>query len=440
MSAAGPSAMPEERRLRTTVTALGSRGEGIVEGPADRPFYLPFAAPGDEVEIAWRADRKGRLTVRSWRLIRPSARRQQPICRHFGHCGGCMLQHVNPETYADWLDARIRRALNTQGLAHFADRIAAPTVSPPGSRRRLVLHAAAERGRPVLGLHARRSHTIVDLTECPVARPRLWATLQTLRPHLARLTQGGPITITGTETAAGIDILLSGRAEPNDPDLLADLAAWCAEADVAALSWSDGGRPQRLVERREPVVSFAGIPVPFPSGAFLQATEEGQAALQRAVRDWTPAGSRLLDLFAGLGALSLPMVQHSRRIMAVEGDSLAVTALRQAATAAGITERYATSHRDLFRSPLGVRALSACDVAVIDPPRAGAKDQMRAIAASPLSRVILISCNPNTWARDVRILADAGFRLCEIRPVAQFLWSDAVEIASLLTREDGVGR
>ena len=420
-------------RLRATVTALGSRGEGIVETAAG-PLYLPFAAPGDEVEIAWRTDRKGHPAVRSWRLVRPSARRRQPLCRHFGQCGGCMLQHVEEETYAAWLSERIRRALNTQGLAGFADRIAPPAISPPGSRRRLVLHARASGGRSVLGLHARRSHALVDLAECPVARPALWAVLQSLRPHLGQLTRAGPLTVTATETTTGIDVLLAGRTHPEDPDLLADLAAWAQAADVASLSWSDGGRPQRLVERREPVVSFGGIRVPFPSGAFLQATADGEAALQRAVRDWTPAGARLLDLFAGLGTLSLPVWQRMRQITAVEGDGLAVAALRQAVTAAGIAARYEACHRDLFRSPLSARELAAFDTAILDPPRAGTKDQVRAIAASPLDRVILISCNPNTWARDARLLVDAGFAIAEIRPVAQFLLSDAVEIASLLTR------
>ena len=321
MKAASRSAAGDAGSLRATVTALGSRGEGIVEGPAGS-VYLPFAAPGDEVEITWRTDRKGRLAVRSWHLIQPSARRRQPVCRHFGRCGGCMLQHVDEEIYVSWLDARIRRALHTQGLARFADRIGPPDVSPPGSRRRLVLHANTKGNRVVLGLHARRSHAIVDLVECPVAQPRLWAALQSLRPHLARLTRAGPITIIGTDTATGIDILLVCRAQPDDPDLLADLVAWAEKADVAALSWSDGGRPQRLVERREPVVSFGGIPVPYPSGAFVQATVEGETALQRAVRDWTPDGARLVDLFAGLGTLSLPVMRRTRQIMAVEGDSL----------------------------------------------------------------------------------------------------------------------
>ncbi len=438
-AAVSPSSARDAGPWRATVTALGSQGEGIVEGAAG-PFYLPFAAPGDEVEIAWRADRKGRLAVRSWRLIRPSPRRRQPICRHFGRCGGCLLQHVEEEIYVSWLGERVRRALNTQGLARFADRIGAADVSPPGSRRRLVLHANADGNRPILGLHARRSHAIVDLAECPLARPRLWAALQRLRPHLERLTRAGPITITGTETATGIDVLLACRTQPDDPDLLADLTVWSEKTDVATLAWSDGGRPQRLVERREPIVSFGGIPVPYPSGAFLQATAEGEAALQHAVRDWTPEGARLIDLFAGLGTLSLPVVRHARHIMAVEGDGLAVAALRQAAAAAGIAERYMLSHRDLFRSPLSARELAAFDVAIVDPPRAGAKDQMRAIAASPLGRVILISCNPNTWARDVRVLVDAGFAIAEIRPVAQFLWSDAVEVASLLIREGGVAR
>lgn len=426
--------------LRATVTALGSRGEGIVDSPAG-PLYLPFTAPGDEVEICWEPDAKGRMTVRSWQLLKPSSRRQEPGCPHFGRCGGCMLQHLDEQSYADWLGERIVRALNTQGLARFADRIASPAVSPPGSRRRLVLHAASSGGgHGILGLHARRSHAIIDLDECLVARPPLWRALQSLRPLLEQLVSGEPLTITATETATGIDILLAGPGLPDDPGLLADLAAWAEEADIAALSWSDGGRPQRLIERREPLIVMGGIAVPFPSGAFLQATKEGEAALQQAVREWTPEGARLLDLFAGLGTLSLPVVHKARGVVAMEGDGLAVEALRQAVTAAGIEKAYAVNHRDLFRSPLDPKALATFDVAILDPPRSGAKRQVGEMARSTIPRVILVSCNPNTWARDTRILVDAGFEIAEIRPIAQFLWSDAVEVASLLIREDGAGR
>ena len=426
------------RRVTARVVALGSRGEGIVETDAG-PLYLPATAPGDEVALTVRRDRDGRIMPEAWEVTRPSPLRARPACPHFGACGGCALQHVREDLYAAWITERIRRALATQGLDGFADRIAEPAISPPGSRRRLVLHAARAGSRVVFGLNARRSHRIVDLKVCPVAVPELWRTVQTLRPLLDRLAAGGPLTVTATMTDTGIDVLLAGGPPPADPDLLADLAEWAEAADVAALSWSDGGRAQRLVERRQPLVTFAGIPVPFPGGAFLQATAAGEQALQRAVADWAGGAQGVVDLFAGLGTLSLPLAE-GRRILAVEGDGAAVEALGQAVAAAGFGPRFRTLHRDLFRSPLSARELDAFALAIVDPPRAGAKEQMRAIAASALPRVALISCNPNTWARDARILVDAGFAIAEIRPVAQFLWSDAVEVASLLTRESGAGR
>lgn len=428
---------PAPARITAEVTALGSRGEGVVETDGE-PLYLPGTAPGDAVAVALRPGRDGRLLPEAWEVTRPSPLRTAPPCPHFGTCGGCVLQHVRAEVYAAWIRERIRRALATQGLDGFADRIAEPAISPPGSRRRLVLHSARAGSRVLLGLNARRSHRIVDLEFCPVAVPELWRTVQSLRPLLARLATR-PRTVTATMTDAGIDILFAGGPPPADPDLLAELADWAGAEDVAALSWSDGGRPQRLVERREPVVTFTGIPVPFPSGAFLQATAAGERALQQALKDWAGAAESVVDLFAGLGALSLPLAT-GRRILAVEGEAAVVDALAQAVAAAGLGSGFRTLHRDLFRAPLSAGEIGAFSFAIVDPPRAGAKEQTREIAASPLRRVALVSCNPNTWARDARILVDAGFAIAEIRPVAQFLWSDAVEVASLLIREGAGGR
>ncbi len=422
-------------RVEGRVVALGSAGDGIVETSVG-DFFVPFVLPGERVRLDLSRDRKGRMRVHRHEVIETVAERRSPVCRHFGRCGGCALQHLPAREYAQWIVRRIGTALATQGIDASGVRIAAPVISPRGSRRRLVLHALRRRdGGILLGFRERASHHLVDVGECPVARPALVALLPALRATLSDVLEPrGTADLTLTETAGGIDLLVRRPALPGMAETAA-MARLAESHDLAAVSWSDGGAPETLVLRREPVVDFAGVPVAFPSGAFLQATREGEAALRRAIDDWIGDARRIVDLFAGLGTLSLPLAAAGRRVLAVEGDARLLAAARLASERAGFGGRFAVAHRDLFRRPLDAGELAAFDAMIFDPPRAGAKEQMRMLEAVPgPPRIIAVSCNPNTFARDARMLVQRGWRLVEIRPVDQFLWSPHLELAALFER------
>lgn len=426
-------------QVEGVVVALGSAGDGIVETPAGN-FFIPFVLPGERVRLILSRDRKGRLRVERHELLEPFAERSAPRCRHFGRCGGCALQHLPADTYAAWIVQRIETALATQGIEAARVRIARPEISPPATRRRLVLHALKGRdGRVLLGLHGRESHHLIAIDECPVARPALVALLPALRRAMAHvLPPRGTADLTITETGSGIDLLIRARTRPDMAGLEA-LGRLAGECDLAAVSWSDGGTPESVVRRREPLIDFAGIPVAFPSGAFLQATGEGEGALRRAIDDWTADATHIVDLFAGLGTFSLPLAAAGARLLAVEGDARLLDAAAAAAASAGFGAHLAVLHRDLFRRPLTPHELAPFDALIFDPPRTGAKEQLRELeeARGP-RRIIAISCNPNTFARDARILIDKGWRLVEIHPIDQFLWSPHLELAALFEMVGGV--
>ena len=389
------------------IVRLAARGEGVT---ADGRF-VPLAAPGDTLLDDGALD---------W-----GPHHQPPPCRHFPQCGGCQLQQVDDDAYAGFAAERIASALHAQNVA--CATLRPPHLSPPRSRRRATLHFASRGKAMTVGFKSERSHDIVDMRECHILRPELFALVEPLRRLLRGRGRAGQVTMTLIN--GGVDLVITGA----EFDGLAGsdaLTAFAGAHRIARLSLDDGYGPQTRWEPEPATVTLGdGVAVPFPAGGFLQATEDGEAALVAAVRDATGDGGNCADLFAGLGtfALTLP-----GRVLAVEGGRDAAVALGAAANRAGRTIR--VEHRDLFRRPLTPPELAGMDAVVLDPPRAGAKEQVAQLARSDMPRIAYVSCNPSTFARDAKTLLDGGYRLEWVQPVGQFRWSTHVELAGCFVR------
>lgn len=381
------------------VVRIAARGEGVT---GDGRF-VALAAPGDRVA----AD--GAVT--------PGPHHRTPPCRHFPECGGCQLQHVDDEAYRAYLVDRVAGALAAQDVP--IPEIRAPHLSPPRSRRRASLKAMGG----ALGFNAQASHRIIDMRECHILRPELFALVGPLRRLLNARAE-----IVMTLADQDVDLLLKGvRVE----GLAATeaLGAFAAEHRLARLAIDDGFGAQTLWEPEPATITLGGIAVALPPEAFLQATADGEAALVAAVGEAVGGASLIADLFAGLGtfALSLP-----GKVYAGEGARDVALALKSAANRAG--RAVFVEHRDLFRRPLDIAELNRFEAVVLDPPRAGAREQVAALAASSAPKLAYVSCNPATFARDAKTLVDGGYRLDWARPVGQFRWSTHVELAAAFSR------
>jgi 23S rRNA (uracil1939-C5)-methyltransferase len=378
-----------------TIVRLAARGEGVTESGR----FFPMTAPGDRVTD------DGAVT--------PGPHHQAPPCRHFPACGGCQLQHVDDAAYSDFLKDRIASALAAQGLP--APDILEPHLSPPSSRRRTALKAAGG----LLGFNAKASHRIVDMRECHVLRPELFALVAPLRRLL-----NGRAGVTMTLADQGVDLLLE-EVSAGGLEATEAMIAFAQEQGLARLALDDGYGPQTLWEPEPVTIALSGIPVALPIGAFLQATAEGEAALVAAVRAAAGGADATADLFAGLGTFALAL---SGKVYAAEGARDAVLALK------GAGRGIFAEHRDLFRRPLDATELNRFGAVVLDPPRAGAKELAPHLAASSVPRLAYVSCNPNTFARDARDLVDGGYRLLWVKPVGQFRWSTHVELAGAFVK------
>ena len=393
----------------TEIIRVAARGEGMTAGGRS----APLAAPGDTL-------------LPSGEVV-PGPHHQAPPCRHFPQCGGCQLQHLDDAAYADFITDRIASALAAQGLS---TDIRLPLLSPPKSRRRASLHAE-RRGRQIhLGFTEEKSHALVDLQECWVLAPDLFALLQPLRGLLSVLLKGSRRAgVMLTRVDQGVDVLIEG-VEGEGLAAAEGITAFAERHKLARLSLDSGFGPEARWEPEPVTITLGGVPVPFPPAGFLQATVEGERALVDAVRAAVGRTGIVADLFAGLGTFALSL--QNARVYAAEAAREAILSLK--AAAGGAQRHLFTEHRDLYRRPLTVEELDRFAAIVLDPPRAGARDQIEQLARSATPVIAYVSCNPSSFARDAKMLCEAGYRLDWIQPVGQFRWSTHVELAARFSR------
>jgi 23S rRNA (uracil1939-C5)-methyltransferase len=410
----------ENANTRTVeILRIGHKGDGET---ADG-LYVPFTVPGDKVAVEIEGER-----ARLAEVLTPGPSRAKPHCRHFGVCGGCMLQHVEASAYRAWKREQVVQALAQRGIAEVD--VAPPIPVEPGTRRRTVLSARLTRAGVVLGFQERFSHFIVDIEECPVLHPKLVALLPRLRAALEHelSTRGqGELGLTLTDT--GIDVALGLPNVDLDGKRRMRLSALAADLSLARLTVNG----ELLAQSHAPVLHWNGIAVAPPAGAFLQAAAEAETHMQRLVVEIASGAKRVADLFAGCGAFTFPLAKTSP-VAAFDSDADAIAALASAARTAQGLKPVTADRRDLFRRPLLAAELGAFDAVVMDPPRAGAKAQCEQLAKSKVAKIAAVSCNPATFARDARILLDGGYRLGRVAPIDQFLWSAHIELLASFER------
>ncbi len=400
-----------------TIRRLGHRGDGIADGP----IFAPLTLPGEEVEGTLDGD-----TLCDIRIATPSENRVRPPCSHFKSCGGCLLQHASDGFVADWKLGVVETALSAQGLSAEMRPI---LTSPPSSRRRAVLSGRRTKKGAMVGFHARASDTITPIPNCTLLHPALMDVIPALEEMtITGASRKGEASFTISLSQDGVDVATKG-VKPLEQSLFSPLVQIAEKYDLARLTWGD----ELVATRRPPRQRFGVADVVPPAGAFLQATAEGQTALTDAVVEAVGTASKVVDLFAGCGTFSLPLAKGSE-VLAVEGDAAMMQALDQGWRHAHGLKQVTVEARDLFRRPLMPDELNRYGAISIDPPRAGAAAQFQQIARSEVPVVATVSCNPVTFARDAKMLVEAGYALDWVQVVDQFRWSPHIELAARFSR------
>jgi len=393
------------------IERIAARGDGVT---ADGR-HVAGGVPGDR--------------VRDDGIIIPGPNRTQPPCRHFGKCGGCQLQHVAEPALADFVRDRVVGGLQGQEVT-FSDVLPA-VLSPAESRRRAVLTALRTGKQVAIGFNAAQSNQIVDMRMCPLLMPELFALVAPVRDLLTVIAQQRrPVKVKMQMLDQGVELILEGvKAEGLDAAMA--LQDFAGAHKLARFAIDQGDGLEILWQPEPPTMRFGDITVEVPPFAFLQPTMTGQAALVDAVRRAIGDAPAVADLFAGVGTFALS-VQAGRKVYAAEGARDAIAALMAAANRARAL--VATEHRDLFRRPLIPTELNRFGAVILDPPRAGAEEQIKELAASTAPVIAYVSCNPASFARDAKMLVEGGYTLDWVQPVGQFRWSTHVELAARFSR------
>ncbi len=409
------------------IDRVGHRGDGVADGAqgASGPIFVPGTLPGEIVEVEsvpGQPDRRHLLNVE-----KSSAERIAPICPHFGVCGGCALQHWQTGPYRKWKRGLVVEALRQAGIeAPVGDLVDAHG----DGRRRVVFHARRGTHEVLeVGFSAARAHHVIAIDRCPVLAKSLdgalkaaWAIAELLGPAQK------PLDVQVTASDAGLDIDVRGSG-PLTAAVMGALARLAGEQNLARLT----RHGELIAQARAPTLQMGAANVVLPPAAFLQATAEGEAALSRLVAEYSTGAKNIADLFAGVGPFALRLAAHAR-VFAVDDDEAAIAALKRAAATTPGLKPVAAERRDLFKNPLVAAELNRFDAVVFDPPRQGADAQSLELAANRVQVVVAVSCNPGTFARDMRHLIDGGYRLVGVTPVDQFRYSAHVEIVARLER------
>jgi 23S rRNA (uracil1939-C5)-methyltransferase len=418
-----PRPKPQGPPVELAIAEVGGEGDGVATGP----IYVPFALPGERVLAAGAGERRELVDV-----VVESPQRVTPPCPHFFACGGCALQHWAHEPYLAW---KVERLRGTLGRERLETEILPAFAATPGTRRRVALHARkGNREAARVGYKIRKSWDLVDIAACPISDPRIQAAIPALKRLAAPLfehAKSAP-TLHVTATDTGLDVDITG-VERKSGGLSADarvtLAERAGEADFARVTL-DG---EAAYLARAPQVRLGPAVVRLPPGAFLQATAAAEAAMADFVCDAAAGAARAADLYCGVGTFTFRLAEIAP-VYAVDFAEDAVQALKGALAGAPGLKGISAEARDLVRRPVLAEELKKVDVAVFDPPRAGAAEQTAELARSGVSRVIAVSCNPATFVRDAGRLVDAGFRLERLLPVDQFLWSSHIELVAEFRR------
>ncbi|NKK87162.1 RNA methyltransferase [Rhizobium leguminosarum bv. viciae] len=410
-----------------TIEKLGAQGDGIASS-AGGPVYVPFSLPGETVAIA-RVKSQG--TIMS--ITTPSPDRQEPPCRHFGPdgvngtCGGCTLQHMADAPYRAFKRQLVIDALKSKGLTPEVGEI---VPARPGERRRVVFAARKTEKDMLVGFNQAESHHIVAIEECPISSAGIIARLPAIRAIAASLaTSAEPFRVAVLETLSGLDISVDDVKKLSDPQRRKAIETALGLRGIARVSLNG----EILVEPSKPMVEFGGVQVSPPPGSFTQATKPAEEAMAELVIAHAGKAKRIADLFAGSGTFSLRLARIGR-VHAVEAEAKALAALDHAARNTQGLKPVTVEKRDLFRRPLMTQEFKPYDAVVFDPPRAGAEFQCQELARSGVKKIVAVSCNPLTLARDLAILVEGGYRITQVTPIDQFLWTSHVEVVATLEK------
>lgn len=395
------------------IERLGHLGDGLAAGP----IFVDRTLPGELVSGDLIGNR-----LQNMRIVQPSEQRISSDCIAFKRCGGCALHHAHPDFVANWKQGVLIHALGARGIKAQVEAI---QTSPKNSRRRAKLSGRRTRNGATVGFFGKASGIVQSIDPCKVLVPEIMAIIPALENFTTQFgSRKGLLEFWLLSTSSGIDVSIGGMEHQAETNLGA-FADWARLNGIARLSAGD----QIICEHQAPLLTFGKVEVSPPPRGFTQATLQGEHALQDAVVRALNGADVVIDLFSGMGTLGLPLSETSI-LHCVENDRSLLDAISYGVRHTQGIKKVTTEKRDLFQNPISHEDLLNYNAAIIDPPRAGAEQQVRQLAKSQLRDIAMASCNPVSFARDASLLCEGGYSLKWMEVVDQFRWSPHIEVVA----------
>ncbi len=399
-------------------------GLGRVRSPSGEEVLIAQVAPGEMLRYRAQSTRRGVLQGELLSVLRASPMRQQAPCACSDRCGGCALQHLRPPAQVEIKSEWVRRALRHVWQK---DTQWSPASVMPAKRRRVRWHLD-EQGRP--GFHARRSRHIVHHRQCMV----LEASLNALLVDWPAKACAGATACQAVALSDGIHAILE---YPNTPRALPSPTDLPSLVDQLPVQWwwrADGvtrplRRPARIWHDRLPTADGGVLSIGVGPDDFVQGHAEGNRCMIRQILDWCLPARRVVDFFAGIGNLSLPLAMAGCRVDGFESNPASVRAAKRNAAALEVNASY--WRMDLHALARPESSMVGADVLLLDPPRKGAKRICRQMRRLLPAQVVMVHCDLASAARDAGLLAEQGYRLRAARALDLFPYSGHVECMSL---------
>ena len=409
---------------RLTIDHVGHFGDGVAVANGENVF-VPYTLGDETVDVLPSPGHPDRRALAH--VVTASPQRIDPFCPHFGTCGGCAIQHWQPEAYRTWKRRLVIDTLHHAGI----DCEVGELIDAHGTgRRRMTLHARqSPQGILRVGFAAAGRHEIIAIDRCPILDPAMHGAIEAAN-EIAELLKpvSKPLDIQITAADNGLDVDVRGSG-PLGTALLSSLSKLAEKHDLARLT----RHGELVIMRKAPVVRVGKAQVTLPAGSFMQPTALGESTLAELAFARAKGAKHIADLFCGFGPFAFRLAEKFK-VSAFDSDAGAVMALQNAVKLTQGLKPIKAEARDLFRRPLMPQELRDYDCVVFDPPRQGAQAQSQQLAASKIALAVSVSCNLATFARDARILIDGGFKIDSVTPVDQFRHTPHVELVARFKR------
>jgi 23S rRNA (uracil1939-C5)-methyltransferase len=437
------------------VESLDLEAQGVAHRDDGKVVFIEGALPGERVQVSVSRKKNQWESGQVSAISRQSSQRVVPGCPHFGlhagACGGCKMQHLQAST-----QVAVKQRVLEDNLWHLAkvkpERVARPIEGPAWGyrwRARFSVRWVAKKGTVLVGFHERKSRYVADMEVCPVLPPKVSAMLVPLRDLIGAMDQRERLP--QIELAAGDEViaLVLRHLEPLSEADASRLRCFGADHGVQWWLQPKGPETVRLLDAGGPVLGYSlpefGITMPFKPTDFTQVNPQiNRVLVDRAVRLLDPQrNERVIDWFCGLGNFTLPLATRARAVLGIEGSETLVERARENATLNSLSGQTQFAVRNLFElTAHDLRELGQAERWLVDPPREGAFALAKAMADlhgsagwTPPRRIVYVSCNPATLARDAGLLVhQAGYRCSLAGVVNMFPHTAHVESLAVFDR------